>query len=99
MVVLHECLPHIINSPVEELPSWADNPFFTEPSCYCSVLERPCDALIVEVTGVSAEYAKPPVNPIKWRELPVVWGESAICFQDLSTRRSKVTPLLVGPHL
>lgn len=34
--------------------------------------ERPCDALIVEVTGMSAEYAKPPVNPIKWSELPVV---------------------------
>lgn len=61
--------------------------------------ERPCDALIVEVTGMSAEYAKPPVNPIKWSELPVVWRELAICFQDLSRRRSKVLLARAGRHL
>lgn len=58
--------------------------------------ERPCDALIVEVTGISVEYAKPPVNPIKPSELPVVCRELAICFQDLSTERSRVPPLHAG---
>lgn len=35
--------------------------------------EKQCDALIVGMAGMSAGYAKPPVNPIKWSELPVVW--------------------------
>lgn len=60
--------------------------------------ERPCDVLIVKVTGISAEYAKPPVNPIKWSELPEVWIKLAICFQDLSTQRSKVPHLHAGPY-
>lgn len=48
------------------------------------VSERPCGALIVEATEMRAGYAKPPVNPIKWSELPLVWRESPICFQDMS---------------
>lgn len=62
-------------------------------------LKGPCDALIVEVTGMGAEFAKPPVNPIKWSELPVVWRELAICFQDLSTQRSKVLLLCFSTPL
>lgn len=72
------------------------NPFTESPHAVVNS-ERPCNALIVEV--VNAEYANPPVNPIKWSELPVVWRESAICFQDLSRQRSKVLVLHVGPNL
>lgn len=61
--------------------------------------ERLCEALIVKVTRISAKYAKPPVNPIKWSELPEVWRKLAICFQDLSTQRSKVLNLHADPHL
>ena len=82
------------------------NPFSTEPppphappSPTIVNSERPCDAFIVEVTGMSAEYAKPPVNPIKWSELAAAWRELAICFQDLSRRGSKVLLLHGGPHL
>lgn len=37
--------------------------------------EKQRSALIVGMAGMSASYAKPPVNPIKCRELPVVWRE------------------------
>lgn len=37
--------------------------------------EKQRDALIVGMAGMSAGYAKPPVNPIKSSELPVVWRE------------------------
>lgn len=80
------------------IPSRLNPPPPTSPRAIVNS-ERPCDALIVEVTGMSAEYAKPPVNPIKWSELPVVWRELAICFQDLSRRRSKVLLARAGRHL
>lgn len=38
----------------------------------------------------SAGYVKPPVNPIKWSELPMVWREQAIRLQDLSSWGSEI---------
>lgn len=80
----------LCSSVLWEVPAQGPHP--SPPGASIVDCERPRDALIVEVTGMRAEYAKPPVNPIKWSELPVVWGELAICFQDLSRRRSALLP-------
>lgn len=52
--------------------------------------EKQRGALIVGMAGMSAGYAKPPVNPIKCRELAVVWREQAILLQDLSIQETEV---------
>lgn len=47
--------------------------FFSE---YFAIVnfKSPRDALRLIVTGISVEYAKPPANPIKWREFKSIQG-------------------------